>query len=52
VSKPKLGSGKRFSNLEKKLSGRVDDPAAVAAKIGRVKYGAKKMSKLAKGGKK
>jgi len=53
AKQPKLGSGKRFEKLEKELekSG-VRDPGAVAAKIGRDKYGASKMAKLAKKGKK
>lgn len=51
--KPKLGTGKRFSNLKKALAKKgVNNPAAVAASIGRKKFGAKKMAKLsAKGGK-
>jgi len=52
AKQPKLGSGKRFDNLTKKLAGKVDDPDAVAAAIGRNKYGEKKMEKLSKGGKK
>lgn len=52
AKKAPLGSGKRFDNLTKKLSGKVDDPDAVASVIGREKYGAKKMEKLSKGGKK
>lgn len=39
--KPKLGSGKRFASLSKKVGKRL------AAWIGRKKYGAKKMSKMA-----
>jgi len=52
--KPKLGSGKRFAKLEKSLAakGEVSDPAAVAASIGRKKYGAKKMAKMAAKGRK
>lgn len=51
---PKLGSGKRFENLSKELAKKpgVTDPDALAAKIGRDKYGAGKMAKLAKKGKK
>lgn len=47
--KPKLGSGARFAALEKKFaaSGKVSDPAALAASIGRKKYGAEKMAKMA-----
>jgi hypothetical protein len=49
-SKPKLGSGKRFAQLKGKIAARggVKDPAAVAAAIGRKKYGAKKFQQLAK----
>lgn len=52
--KPKLGSGKRFQKLERSIAARGDvrDPAAVAASIGRKKYGAKKMAKLAAAGRK
>lgn len=47
--KPKLGSGQRFKNLTKMLSHEsgVRNPKAVAAAIGRKKYGAKKMSSMA-----
>ena len=45
--KPPLGSGQRFAELKKKLSGQgTKDPAALAAWIGRKKYGAKKMAAL------
>jgi hypothetical protein len=45
--KPKLGSGKRFSALKGKLAKRgASDPGALAAWIGRKKYGAKKMASL------
>lgn len=37
--KPKLGSGKRFDELVAKLRGKVKNPNAVAAAIGRKKYG-------------
>lgn len=51
--KPPLGSGKRFSSLEKKLESKgVEDPSALAAVIGRKKYGDAKMQKLAKAGRK
>jgi len=50
---PKLGSGKRFSNLTKKLAAKgATNPKALAAYIGRKKFGAKKMTSLAKKGKK
>lgn len=52
--KPALGRGKRFATLEKKIAakGDVEDPKAVAAAIGRKKYGNEKMVKMAKAGKK
>jgi len=48
----KLGSGARFKAVEKsaKASG-ARNPAAVAAAVGRKKYGAKKMASLAAKGK-
>ena len=48
-----LGQGGRFAALEKSLSSKpgVTNPAALAASIGRKKYGAKKMSAWAKAGK-
>ena len=53
ATKPKLGSGKRFAALKKKLAAKgVSKPAALAASIGRKKYGAKKMTKMATAGKK
>ena len=53
AAKPKLGSGARFAALEKKLSGKpgVTDPGALAASIGRKKYGATKFQSLAAKGK-
>lgn len=47
--KPKLGSGKRFSNLTAKLAARpgVTNAPALAAFIGRKKFGPAKMAKLA-----
>lgn len=51
--KAKLGSGARFKALSKKLKAKgVKDPDALAAKIGRQKYGKKKMAAMAKAGKK
>jgi hypothetical protein len=52
--KPKLGSGKRFARLKASLAHKpgIKDPGAVAAAIGREKYGQKKMTSLAKKGKK
>lgn len=46
--KPKLGSGARFKSLKKKLAKKgVKNPAALAASIGRKKYGKKKFQSLA-----
>lgn len=49
----KLGTGKRFAAVEAsaKASG-ARDPGAVAAAIGRKKFGAKKMGKMAAAGRK
>lgn len=47
-----LGEGGRFAAMQQKLSGKVRNPAAVAAMIGRRKYGAAKMAKMAAAGKK
>ena len=53
ASKPKLGSGKRFKQLTAKLKKRgVKNPKALAAYIGRKKYGKKKVSKTSSKGKK
>lgn len=50
--KPKLGSGERFKQLSTKLAKKgVKDPKALAASIGRKKYGAKKMAQLSAKGK-
>ena len=52
MAKPKLGSGLRFKKLANKMAREgVDDPNAVAASIGRKKYGNKKMQSMAKKGK-
>jgi len=53
MAKAKLGSGKRFAALESKLAKQpgVTNPAALAAAIGRKKYGKKKFQKLAAKGK-
>jgi hypothetical protein len=53
AAKKPLGSGARFKAIEKsaKASG-ASNPAAVAAAIGRKKYGAKKMGKLSAAGRK
>lgn len=48
-SKPPLGSGERFAAIKAKIGARggVRDPGAVAASIGRKKYGKAKFQKLA-----
>lgn len=46
-----LGSGERFRALAGKLEGKVGDPKAVAAAIGRKKYGSAKMARMARLGK-
>ena len=52
MSKAKLGSGKRFKQVEAKArASGARNPAAVAAAAGRKKYGAKKMAKMATAGK-
>lgn len=45
----KPGGGGRFAKLKGKLAHKagVEDPGAVAAAIGRKKYGAKRMAKFA-----
>lgn len=48
----KLGGGGRFAKLEKSLKGKVSDPAAVAASIGRKKYGKEKFQQMAAKGRK
>lgn len=53
MAKAKLGSGARFKAIEKSAAkSGARNPAAVAAAAGIKKYGAKKMGKLAKAGKK
>jgi hypothetical protein len=50
--KPPLGSGQRFSQLTTKLAAKgARNPGALAAFIGRKKYGAKKFSALSQQGK-
>jgi len=45
---PKLGSGARFKRLTAQLAGKgAKDPKALAASIGRKKYGPKKFGRLA-----
>jgi hypothetical protein len=50
----RLGGGGRFAALRDKLAGQrgVTDPGALAASIGRKKYGSKKMAKMAAKGRK
>lgn len=60
MAQPKLGSGERFAALKSKLSKRMEghshgnkavhDPGALAAYIGRKKYGAAKMAKMSAAG--
>lgn len=53
MAKAKLGSGKRFEKVEEAAKkGGAKDPAAVAAAVGRKKYGQKKMTELSQKGKK
>lgn len=59
MAKPKLGSGARFKQLTQSLSrgasrrhAKLHNPGALAAFIGRKKYGAKRFAKLSAGGKK
>ena len=54
MTKPRLGSGARFAALTRKIAARggVSNPAAVAASIGRKKYGARKMARMSAAGKK
>lgn len=48
MAEPKLGSGKRFAALKAKLAAKgAKNPGALAASIGREKYGNKRFSKLA-----
>jgi len=54
MAKAKLGSGSRFAALKAKIAkgGKAKDAGAIAASIGRKKYGAKKFQALATAGKK
>lgn len=55
MKKPKLGSGKRFEYLKNRIksSGKSEESSeAIAASIGRKKYGNKKFQSLANKGKK
>ena len=53
MAKARLGSGKRFAALKNKLHDRPDvsNPGALAAFIGRKKFGKKRFQKLAAKGK-
>lgn len=49
----RLGGGGRFAALKSKLSRKgIRNPAALAASIGRKKYGASKMAKMSAAGRK
>ena len=48
----KVGGGGRFAKLKKKLKGKVKNPGAVAASIGRKKYGKKRFAKMGAKGRK
>lgn len=52
AKKPKLGSGGRFKALKNKLAKKpgVTNPGALAAYIGREKYGSAKMSSMSAAG--
>lgn len=54
MAKAKLGSGTRFASLTRELAhrGNVQNPGALAAFIGREKYGGKKMASMAAKGRK
>lgn len=55
MAKPKLGSGERFKQLTQKIQKEGYDKAraqAVAASIGRKKYGTEKMASMAAKGRK
>lgn len=52
MAKPRLGSGARFKSLRDKIAkrGKVRDPDAVAASIGRKKYGKPRFQRLSAAG--
>lgn len=54
MARPKLGSGGRFKALKQEIAreGGARDPGAVAAAIGRKRYGQKKMTELSIKGRK
>lgn len=51
-AKAPVGQGGRFAAMVQKLKGKAKNPKAVAAKIGKAKYGANKMAKMAAEGRK
>jgi hypothetical protein len=52
MKKPKLGSGERFKEVEKKAAASgARNPKAVAAAAGMKKYGKEKMEEMARKGK-
>ena len=52
MAKPKLGSGQRFKELAHSFAHKgIENPGALAAKIGRKKYGKQRFQKLASRGK-
>jgi hypothetical protein len=53
MAKPPLGSGQRFSALTQQLAAKgARNPKALAAVIGRRRYGKKKMAQLSAAGRK
>jgi len=48
----RVGGGGRFARLKRKLKGKARNPGAVAAKIGRKKYGKKRFQAMAAKGRK
>lgn len=53
AEKPKLGTGARFKALKGKLAAKgAKSPGALAAWIGRKKYGSKKMAQMSASGRK
>ena len=53
MAKAKLGTGARFKALKKKLAKKgATNPGALAAWIGRRKYGTKKMASMSAAGRK
>ena len=52
MKKPKLGSGLRFKQLANKFAHKgIENPSALAAKVGMEKYGKEKMEHMAEKGK-